>query len=210
MPYLWSLSSNFWWLTLSNAFEKSSKTRPVWLPAMELCIKSSTSVISCVSQYGLLRKPCWRSHSKLYLSMWGTTLVVTICSSPCIESTMRKSHTTITRHLEDKLSRWLWMMCSRKEQTDVNDTGLYLASWVSLSPFLKIGETFASFQSSGVFPCLSDAEKIRVSIGVSGTAISLRNVGDMSSGPVALWGFRLLSSFLHLDALCSLERLDSD
>ena len=29
MPYLWSLSSNFWWLTLSNAFEKSSKTRSV-------------------------------------------------------------------------------------------------------------------------------------------------------------------------------------
>ena len=29
MPYLCSLSSNFWRLTLSNAFEKSSKTRSV-------------------------------------------------------------------------------------------------------------------------------------------------------------------------------------
>ena len=29
MPFLWSLSSNFCWFTLSNAFEKSSKTRSV-------------------------------------------------------------------------------------------------------------------------------------------------------------------------------------
>ena len=44
MLYLWSLCSNFWWLTLSNAFEKSSKTPSVWLPAMEFRIKSSMRV----------------------------------------------------------------------------------------------------------------------------------------------------------------------
>ena len=32
-------------------------------------------------------------------------------------------------------------------------------------------------------------------MGVSGSAISLRNLGDLSSVPVALWGFRFLSSF---------------
>ena len=29
IPYLWSLSSNFWWLTFSNAFEKLSETRSI-------------------------------------------------------------------------------------------------------------------------------------------------------------------------------------
>ena len=81
MPYLWRLSSNFWWPTLLNAFEKSSKTRSVCLPAMEFRIKYSMSVTSCVSQDRLLRNPCWRSYSKLHLSMWETTFVVAICSS---------------------------------------------------------------------------------------------------------------------------------
>ena len=39
----------------------------------------------------------------------------------------------------------------------------------------------------------SDAENIRVSVSVRGSAISLRNLGDMSSRPVPLWGFRLLN-----------------
>ena len=76
MPYLWSLSSYFWWLILSNAFEKSSKTRSVWLP-----LWSSASSLLWVSQDRLLRKPCWRSYSKLYLSMLETMFLVITCSS---------------------------------------------------------------------------------------------------------------------------------
>ena len=54
------------------------------------------------------------------------------------------------------------MMCLKTcEQTDASDIGLTFIS------YLKRGETFASFQSLGVFPCFGDAEKIRVSMGVS-------------------------------------------
>ena len=46
MPYLCSLSSNFWWLTLSYAFETLGQKRSVRLPAMEFRIKSSIGATS--------------------------------------------------------------------------------------------------------------------------------------------------------------------
>ena len=81
IPYWCSFSRSFWWLTLSNALEKSSKTRSVWLPANEFLMKSSTRVTSWVSHERLLLKPCCKSYSRLWWSMWETTFVVTMCSS---------------------------------------------------------------------------------------------------------------------------------
>jgi hypothetical protein len=37
------------------------------------------------------------------------------------------------------------------QHTEVNETGQYFAGLL-LSPFLKIGDTLANFQSSGVWP----------------------------------------------------------
>ena len=60
-----------------------------------------------------------------------------------------------------------------------------------MSPFLKIGATFASFQSFGTWPVWSDLLKMISSIGDIWWLNSLRTVGGMVSGPAALWGFRL-------------------
>ena len=60
-----------------------------------------------------------------------------------------------------------------------------------MSPFLKIGATFASFQSFGTWPVWSDLLKMISSIGEIWWLNSLRTVGGMVSGPAALWGFRL-------------------
>ena len=66
-----------------------------------------------------------------------------------------------------------------------------------LSSFLKIGATFASFQSFGTCPVWSDLLKMISSIGEIWWLNSLRTVGGMVSGPAALWGFRL-------DRICSI------
>ena len=60
-----------------------------------------------------------------------------------------------------------------------------------MSPFLKIGATFDSFQSFGTWPVWSDLLKMISSIGEIWWLNSLRTVGGMVSGPAALWGFRL-------------------
>ena len=60
-----------------------------------------------------------------------------------------------------------------------------------MSPFLKIGATFASFQSFGTWPVWSDLLKMISSIGDIWWRNSLRTVGGMVSGPAALCGFRL-------------------
>ena len=81
ITYWCSFSRRVWWLTLSNALEKSSKTRSVWLPAKEFLVRSSTRDTSWVSHKRLLLKPCCKSYSRLWCAMWETTFVLTICSS---------------------------------------------------------------------------------------------------------------------------------
>ena len=64
-----------------------------------------------------------------------------------------------------------------------------------LSPFLKMGDTFASFQIWESFPESSDFWKITCNIGASSAWRVCRTMGLNWSGPAALWGFRDLSSF---------------
>ena len=78
----------------------------------------------------------------------------------------------------------------------VREIGLSFAG-LCLSPFLKIGATFASFQSFGTWPVWSDLLKMISSIGEIWWLNSLRTVGEMVSGPASLWGFRL-------DRICSI------
>ena len=51
-----SFSRSFWWLLLSNAFEKSSKTRSVWLPTKEFLMRSSMRVTIWVSMLILINR----------------------------------------------------------------------------------------------------------------------------------------------------------
>ena len=60
-----------------------------------------------------------------------------------------------------------------------------------MSPFLKMGTTFASFQSFGTWPVCNDLLNIISSIGEIWWLSSFRTVGGIVSGPAALWGFRL-------------------
>ena len=60
-----------------------------------------------------------------------------------------------------------------------------------MSPFLKMGATFASFQSFGTWPVCNDLLNIISSIGEISWLNSFRMVGGIVSGPAALWGFRL-------------------
>ena len=61
IPYWCRFSRSFWWLTLSNALEKSSKTMSVRLPAKEFLMRYSTRVTNSVSHECLLLKPCCKS-----------------------------------------------------------------------------------------------------------------------------------------------------
>ena len=56
---------------------------------------------------------------------------------------------------------------------------------------MKIGATFASFQSFGTWPVCSDLLKMISSIGEIWWLNSFRMVGGIVSGPAALWCFRL-------------------
>ena len=60
-----------------------------------------------------------------------------------------------------------------------------------MSTFLKIGATFASFQSFGTWPVCSDLLKIISSIGDIWWLNSFRTVSGLVYGPADLWGFRL-------------------
>ena len=64
-----------------------------------------------------------------------------------------------------------------------------------LSPFLKMGDIFASFQIKGSFLESTDFWKITCSIGASSTWGVCGTMGLNWSGPAALWWFRDLSSF---------------
>ena len=70
----------------------------------------------------------------------------------------------------------------------VRETGLELQG-LCLSPFLKIGPIFASFQSFGTWPVCSDL--LNASIGEIWWLNSFRTVGGIVSGSAALWGFML-------------------
>ena len=56
-------------------------------------------------------------------------------------------------------------------------------------PFLKIGETFASFQMSGSFPVSKDLWKMSYRIGANSLCKVCRTMGLKLSGPAALCGF---------------------
>ena len=58
-----------------------------------------------------------------------------------------------------------------------------------------MGHTFAVFQSDGTWPESIDFWKMSCSIGAIVGASCLRTLGCSSSGPIALWIFRSLSSF---------------
>ena len=62
------------------------------------------------------------------------------------------------------------------------------------SSFLKIGETFASFQMSGSFPVSKDLWKISCRIGANSLCKVCRTMGLNLSGPAALCGFKHPSS----------------
>ena len=89
------------------------------------------------------------------------------------------------------------MICSATctlHQTEVKDTGRQLLG-LRLSPFVKIRQTLADFKFSDVWPFSMDVWKILVSAGVTGRASYFRNLVDISSGPVALLGLRLVRRF---------------
>ena len=83
-------------------------------------------------------------------------------------------------------------MCSKTlQRTQVSEIGLYLEGSDS-PPFLKIGETFASFQMSGSFPVhvSKDLWEISCRIGAHSLCKVCRTMGLNLSGPAALCGFK--------------------
>ena len=87
-------------------------------------------------------------------------------------------------------------MCSKTlQRTQVSEIGLQLEG-SDFSPFLKIGETLASFQMSGKFPVSKDLWKISCRIGAYSLCKVCRTMGLNLSGPAALCGFKPPSSLL--------------
>ena len=77
-------------------------------------------------------------------------------------------------------------MCSNSlQQMQVRDTGRKFEG-LYFSPFLKIGATFACFQSSGTILDSIDLLKINVRGGVSCSENSDNNLGTITSGPATL------------------------
>lgn len=71
------------------------------------------------------------------------------------------------------------------QQTDVSDTGRKLDA-LALSPFLNIGVTNASFQSSVMVPWSIDVWNSIVKVGVINAAVVPKNMVDIMSGPLVL------------------------
>ena len=86
------------------------------------------------------------------------------------------------------------MYSSTLHKTHASDIGRSFAA-SDLSPFLKMGDIFASFQIWGSFPESTDFWKITCSMGASSAWRVCRTMGLNWSGSAALWGFRDLSSF---------------
>ena len=79
----WNLC-NFSRSSLQKAFEKSSKSRSVWLPAyLEFFLILSMILTSCVLQENLRLKPCCKSYSMLYWAMRESTFVMRIYTLAC-------------------------------------------------------------------------------------------------------------------------------
>ena len=53
--------------------------------------------------------------------------------------------------------------------------------------FLNIGQMFADFHTDGISPVSYEWVKIVVKIGAMSSASSLSTLGEMLSGPAALW-----------------------
>ena len=96
------------------------------------------------------------------------------------------------------------------ETTESSDIGLYFSA-CSLLCFLKTGTMFASCQSSGRQPNLSDLLNNSVSEAAITSAVSFKNLAGNSSGPVALLASRLsrVTSTSDTERISSSERTRS-
>ena len=104
------------------------------------------------------------------------------------------------------------MMCSRTlSQTYIHDTGRSVIGRLTLISLFEDWRNICLFPASRAFPCFNNAENIKISTSrVRGSAISFRNLGDMSFVPVALFSLGSLTASEHrLDELLSLGRRDS-
>ena len=79
--------------------------------------------------------------------------------------------------------------------THVKEMGLSLARSL-LSPFLKIGLTFALVQSDGTSPVASDLSNMSWIKGAISDLSSFSTIGQISSGPAALSGRKFESSLV--------------
>ena len=80
MPYECNFRMSFEWLTLSKAFEKSSKIKSVCLPWLDLRARSSTREANCVSQERISLKPCCRSYIRQLVSRCFARFEAMMCS----------------------------------------------------------------------------------------------------------------------------------
>ena len=96
------------------------------------------------------------------------------------------------------------------ETTESSDIGLYFSA-CSLLCFLKTGTMFASCQSSGRQPNLSDLLNNSVSEAAITSAVSFKNFAGNSFGPVALLASRLsrVTSTSDTERISSSERTRS-
>ena len=89
----------------------------------------------------------------------------------------------------------LVIICSWSlQQRLVSDTGRYFDA-LNLSPFLKVGETLADFQSSGSSPRSMVLWNSVVRIGEISSAMSRSILAGIISGPQALLGLIFFRSF---------------
>ena len=87
-------------------------------------------------------------------------------------------------------------MCSTNlHRMHIREIGLLLAGHV-LSPFLKMGQTLAFYQTEGNVPSWRNLGKITCRMGTTSKWSLFRNKGLMRSGPSALSGFRPCSNFM--------------
>ena len=88
-------------------------------------------------------------------------------------------------------------MCSRTLQSiQVREIGLLFAA-DDLSPFLKMGVTWARHHSNGSLPVCRERSKITCMMGAISSRNSFSRTGLSLSGPAAFPGLRFFKSLLY-------------
>ena len=97
------------------------------------------------------------------------------------------------------------MCCNNFEAMHVSEMGLQLLA-LDLEPFLYTGTTSAALQSIGTTPVSRDKLNINVRMGAISWCGSLRILGEISSGPEALFGESPCSNFstpsIYISIIC--------